>query len=180
MQKEKTIIHNDESELLFSPKILKNNIQETHRFNLVITDDELKAVPEVLKLYYDHARVYCTFKLTGDYVICHMEVKAKINIIDNHDFKEKSLIVFDFDDLTLSTDEEVSDIMPDRNGCYDLRPVALALFYSAVPGDYSTGKLNTYRNEWVEVITEEEYNSRISNKKNNPFYKLKEDTDKEK
>lgn len=165
MGKTKVIVHQDEGDLLFNPKLLRQGNSETHRFPLLITKEELKAAPELLSLDHDTARVYCEFNLLDNCLLCHMDVKSKVKILDNHDFKAKDELLVDSCDLTLSEDPEIADIVPDRNGCYDLRPTALALFYSSVPGDYSTVSLNTIEGDGFEVLTEEEY---LRRKEQNP------------
>lgn len=179
MEKKSTIIHDDEKDLLFNPRMLKQNKKELHRFKLIITDEERKAFPEIVSINQNACRVYCEFSMIEQCIICKMDVKSKIKIMDQHDLKQKELLVSDSIDLSLSNDLELTDIASDPSGCFDLRPTALALFYSSIPNDYFESSLKSIKGDFYEVITEKEYlerqedETKKANIENNPFAKLK-------
>lgn len=179
MEKKTTIVHDDEKDLLFNPRALKQNKKELHRFKLVITDSERKVFPEIISINQNTCRVYCEFSMLEQCILCKMDIKAKIKIMDQHELTPKEILVSDSIDLSLSNDLELTDIASDPSGCFDLRPTALALFYSSIPNDYSTTSLKSIKGDFYEVISETEYierqkdEERKSNLKNNPFAKLK-------
>lgn len=154
------IDHPAEDQVVFDPRLLRSGAKECHAFPLVLSQAELSAVPEVRALSNGAARVYCDLTPSEGFILCHMTVKAMVSLIDNHDFKVKKTAVSDDADLALSEDPETADVLPDPNGKYDLRPTALALFYSAIPEGFATKAMKGYKAEGFEIISEDEYLAR--------------------
>lgn len=165
-------IHQESEEVLIDPRNLRTGSQ-THIYGLTIKPENLEAVPGVLSVKDDKITVTCKFRPVEDYIICSIRVDALISILDEHDLKAKPLGVHDEDDLTLSNDVDVADVLPDIRGRYDLTPSALALFYSAVPTQFSTSKLTSVAGNGYEILSEDEYEKRVADGEYaaNPFQK---------
>ncbi len=156
-QKKVTVIHKAGEGVVFDPRLLRSGGKETHVFTLVLTPAELSAVPTVLALTKQPATVTCTIDQLDDCLVVNMKVRAQARLLDDHDLKAKPTTLTDTADLVLSTDPDMADIMPGRDGRYDLRPSALALFYAAVPESFSTSGLDRIEGDGYEIVSEAEY-----------------------
>lgn len=169
--REGRIIHPASDELWLDPRSLRSGRTEVHIFPLLISKQELTAVPAAEGLENDTAQVTCTFKVLDDCIVCTMQVDSRVALIDEATLKLTYLDCSDWADLSLSKDPDMADVMPDERGRYDLKPTALALFFSSVPSRYSSNPEASYEGDGFEVISEDEYNRRLasSKKEENPF-----------
>ena len=151
------IIHPVSDELWLDPRILRTGRTETHVFSLKISPEELGPVPGVQGLADDVVQVTCTFKVLDDCIVCTMRVDSRIAIIDEALFRTVYIDCTDTADLSLSKDPEMADVLPGERGRYDLKPTALALFYSSIPFRYSSNPQETIEGDGFEVISEDEY-----------------------
>ncbi|HBR85728.1 MAG TPA: hypothetical protein DEA32_00850 [Firmicutes bacterium] len=170
------IIHSAADGLILDPRILRSGRDEVHIFTLPLGRDQLTPVTGVVGVVGGAAQVICRLKVLDDCIVCNMEVDSTVQMVDDANGNPVELDCSDSDDVTLSKDPEVGEVLPDQRGRYDLEPTALALFYSSVPTRISTAaeREEMYR-EHDDVISEDEYQKRVQrgDYSDNPFKKLK-------
>ena len=162
-----------EAELILDPKALRTGDKETRVYQLEVTQENLTAVPGVIKV--ESPEVTCEFRPLDDCIICRMTVQSHPLIEDSRTGKVQEVDCSDSDELTLSTDEERADILPDRRGRYDLKPSALALFFSSIPVSGGGQEFEPIDGDGYEVISEDEFERRKRSGyySDNPFGELK-------
>ena len=95
-----------------------------------------------------------------------------VDLIDDHDNDRIDEIEIndDVEVTILPGDNESSDIVPDKDGAYDLRGSILALLFSAIPSNYSEVEFKNKDPEFV-VYSDSEY-EKEKKKNTSPFSKL--------
>ena len=92
------------------------------------------------------------------------ELKVVVTILDDHDFKYKTFKKNVSDEIMVSQNEDIeSDVEFDTTGSIDFRPIALALYYDAIPTNYSTTKLSKKIINGIEIVSEDEYQASKGN-----------------
>ncbi len=178
MSKERPVRNHDRGEpVVFDPRLMREGDKETDIYQMVLTPAEQSAAPAVIHLKGQSVKVICKVDRTPDCFLMDMEVRSAVTMLDDHDLKPKKTQLAEQADLALSADKDMADILPDRNGTYDLRPTALALFYSSVPTTFSTVGLTKVEGEGFEILSQAEYDKEEAQreeerrKDDNPFAK---------
>lgn len=178
MSKENNIVrHSLKDGLYIDPRLLRTGEDVTELFPFKPTEKECEPRPSLKNLGENGClEVQVKVKPLDGFILARIRLDGEVNVIDDHSFELKSIIIEEDAELSLSSDPEMADIMPDADGRYDLRPTILALFYGAVPNVYSTVPLSTIEGDGYTVYSEDEYEKveeKETNKGNNPFSKIK-------
>lgn len=142
---------------------------ETH--DLGLSPSELRVTPNIGTVEKAEVTVSATPIGPRSYRL-ELTVGLEATIIDDHDFVLKPFAKTQSDEVIVSGDPEIeSDVPVTADGSFDLRPVALALYYDLVPHAFSTTDLTKVEVEGATLVSEDEYRK----EKSNPFKVL--DTD---
>lgn len=142
-----------------------NKVKTSFDFDFDFTDEE----KNYLKNYdsMDYCVVYVDVINSNSIVNLNINVEASLYLIDAHNLKK---VNYELNDkvsivINLNSDED-SDILPDNDGIYDLRPVVIALLYNAIPKNYSTVELKKVVTDSYTIMSQAEYED---SKNNSPF-----------
>lgn len=136
---------------------------EGRTFELELTPKELKVTPNVKDVKTLEASIYATKVAESAYLVS-LELKVVVTILDDHDFKYKTFKKNVSDEIMVSQNEDIeSDVEFDTTGSIDFRPIALALYYDAIPTNYSTTKLSKKIINGIEIVSEDEYQASKGN-----------------
>lgn len=133
--------------------------------------------------FTDEEKKYLTNLSSMDDCLIHVDVinsnsifnltltsSADVYLIDSHNGEVVKYELDDNVDITINlNDDNDSDILPDNDGIYDLRPCVLALLYNAIPKNYSTIPLKRIDGDCYTIMSQDEYES---SKSDNPFSNL--------
>ena len=137
------------------------------------TEDEKRYIPYFHDLF--KTRIFADVLNAGHLVTLTLSIEGECHLRDSHD---GSLIEYELDDtvdvLLGSEKEEENDLFPDEDGIYDLRGSILALFYDAIPKNYSKVPLARIEKDNYVVLSEEEY-EKEHQKASSPFDVLDSD-----
>lgn len=132
-----------------------------------MTAEERASFPNLLAL--DDFSISAKISAASDYYTVSLNIRGVALVKDAHDGATRTLNIDDGVDVVIAPhDEEASDLLPDGDGEYDLRPAILALLYDAIPDSYSEVPLTKVVTDDFVLMSEEEYQA-IQAKKNNPF-----------
>lgn len=136
---------------------------EGRTFELELTPKELNVTPNVKKVNEITASIYATKVAESAYLVS-LELHVFVELIDDHDFKNKPFKKTVSDEMMVSQNEDIeSDVEFDNNGAIDFRPIALALYYDAIPTNYSTTRLSKKVINGIEIVSEDEYEASKGN-----------------
>lgn len=141
-------------------------LNEPIEFEVTLTDEEKDEMKGLVK-EFSPISVIETITGSQDCFVITLEIEADIDYIDSHDINriDELIISNDAEITILPNDSENSDILPDKDGIYDLRPVILALVSSSIPNNYS--EVESKEGEF-HIYSVEEYEKEKA-KKNSPF-----------
>lgn len=151
------------------PLVLNSSDKANQQVELDIelTDDEKKAF---INRVDEFQSIHVSYSLSGNQscFVVYLSLNADIDYIDAHDTNRIDELEIENEvELTiLPKDAENSDIVPDKDGIYDLRPSILGLLYSSIPNNYS--EIDNDSDSEFKVMTEEEY-QKEKKKSNSPF-----------
>lgn len=134
------------------------------------TKKESGYVPEFLSMH--EAVLHVQGHNAGHMISLTISVEGKCLLRDAHSHKEVEYPLSDSVDVLLhSENEEENDILPDKDGIYDLRGSVLALMFDAIPKNYSEVPLERYEEDNFVVMSQDEY-EREHAKSSSPFADL--------
>lgn len=179
MDREKNIVrHSLKDGLYIDPRLIRNDEDEIEYFPFKPTKEECSPRPSV-KSFGENGclEVVCKVKPLDNCFLVHVSLKGAVDLLDDHDLTLKRLKLEEEADLSLSEDPEMADVLPDKDGRFDLKPTLLALFYDAIPPVYSTVPLTKIQGDGFAVYSEDEFKAEQEKEKkkigeNNPFAKL--------
>lgn len=177
--KEKNVIRHKLSDGLYiDPRLLRTGDNETEYFPFKPTEEECSPRPSVRGFGENGClEVVAMVKPMADFLLVEITMKGEVTLLDDHDFTLKNYPIDENCELSLSSDPEMADILPDSDGRYDLKPTLLALFYDAIPPVYSTVPLTKVEGDGYVVYSEDEfekdYKNLTENKQDHPFKNLK-------
>ena len=135
---------------------MKYTLQNIARLNDEGRTFELELTPK-------ESSIYATKVAESAYLVS-LELKVVVTILDDHDFKYKTFKKNVSDEIMVSQNEDIeSDVEFDTTGSIDFRPIALALYYDAIPTNYSTTKLSKKIINGIEIVSEDEYQASKGN-----------------
>lgn len=136
------------------------------------TDEEHNYVPNFLSMH--EALLHVEGHNAGHMVSLTLSVEGKCLLKDAHTHKEVEYPLDDSVDILFhSENEDENDILPDKDGIYDLRGSVLALLFDAIPKNYSEVPLQRYEEDNFVVMSQDEY-EREHQKNASPFRDLDE------
>lgn len=138
------------------------------KVEFALTEKEKRVIPNLVSL--GDGIIYLDITGTVDDIIVNISFDDDITLIDAHLLTEVKYHLEDDVDVYISKREEDSDILPDKDGIYDLRGSILALLYNGIPNNYSTTALDRIDTDSYILMSEEEYER--TREKNNPFASL--------
>jgi len=133
---------------------IRQSVTQPIEFEINLTAKELKAVPNVKSVNELYA-TFTTYEVENEFVV-HVEVEGSINIIDHVTTKLAKIDVKDSEDITISDDAEITDIVFNQ-GAYEFYPTVLALFYASVPVRYSGEDIDYQEKDAYTFMTEDKY-----------------------
>lgn len=159
-----------DTRILFLPGNPNLKLNQTTDIDFFLTDEERKKFSNV----EDFVQLDITQNVSGsrDCYLVTLGLSCVVDLIDDHDNDRIDEVeIQDEVQITiLPGDDENSDILPDKDGSYDLRGSILALLFSAIPENYSEVDLKNGSDEF-RVYSDEEYQEE-KKKKNSPFASL--------
>lgn len=176
MKGDKNIIRHSLADGLYvDARLMRTGEDETHFFPFKPTPEECAPRPSLKDLGENGClEVAVRVKPLDGFILARINMDGIVDVIDDHDMLPKPIEIHEDAELSLSSDPEMADIMPDPDGRYDLRPTMLALFYDAVPNVYSTVPLTKLDGDGYTVYSEDAYEEEEEreNVSTNPFSKL--------
>ena len=131
----------------------KGNISQS--YPIMLSDEEKSVIPNLHHIDFISGK----YDIKGDENLYSGDayVKGRVYLIDSRDISK--IIPYDFDDSVdfqvVINDDSTSDILPEKDGSYDIRTVFLALIYDAIPTFYTESELEDIDDENVSVYKEE-------------------------
>ena len=160
-----------ENRIVFLPGNPGRKMNEPFDVDFFLTDEERAKFKNVED--FDELSIQETITGNKDCYLIRLDLFAVVDLIDDHDpDRIDEIEVRDDVEITLLPgDDSASDVLPDKDGAYDLRGSILALLFSAIPSSYSEVDLKNPSQEFP-VYSDEEYEK--EKKKNSAFSKLDE------
>lgn len=138
------------------------------------SEDEKRYIPYFHDLF--ETRIFVDVLNAGNLITLTLTIDGKCHLVDSHD---GSIVEYELDDnvdvLLGSEKEEENDLFPDEDGIYDLRGSILALFYDAIPKNYSNVPLTRIEKDNYVILSQEEYEKEHQKASSSPFDVLDSD-----
>ena len=139
---------------------LAKNLKESEHYNIILSEEEMSILTSLD--HFDNIKAYYTLSGSDDYFNGYCQVSGVCYLKDSRDISHLIEYPFSNDvDFVISlSDEENSDILPEEDGSYDIRPVILALIYDSIPSYYTETDLNSLDDDGTSYFTESEFDKR--------------------
>ena len=159
-----------ENRIIFLPGSPNTKLNVPIDVDFFLTDEERAKFTNVED--FNELSVQETISGNKDCYVIRLDLYALVDLIDDHDNDRIDEIEIndDVEVTILPGDNESSDIVPDKDGAYDLRGSILALLFSAIPSNYSEVEFKNKDPEFV-VYSDSEY-EKEKKKNTSPFSKL--------
>lgn len=145
--------------LLFSPEEALSLPDRTMEFFPSLTEEERRFFPNVQSL----DSLLLTARILGQPPVyeAKLSLSGKAVLRDAHDGSSIPLDIDEEVDVVLDESEpENSDLLPEKDGRYDLRGTFLGLLHDALPASYSCVPLGYVETEDYVLMDEDEYEKR--------------------
>lgn len=167
----------DDNRILLDLTNVNKDIGFVYELDFTLTEEELKSFPSVVS--FEELVVEESLVSADYYYVVNLRVYGSVTLLDSHDPKKTLPYEFDDDmDITVAIEDlDNSDILPDKDGEFDLRGSILALLFDAIPLSYSETELTKIVTEEYTLMSEAE--KRKESHFATPFSHLDDIEDKE-
>ena len=161
----------DDGRLLLDPEYLSGTGDPHETYEPVLTEEERRYFPNLVSL--EDCLLEADILGAAPVFEAHVLLTGHATLHDGHDGSLVGLDIDDGVDLVLDLrNPDDSDLVPEKDGGYDLRGTFLSLLHDAVPSNYSKVPLRRVETDDFVLMSEEEYED--SRKRTNGFAALKD------